>query len=245
MMDFSHKSSASCFSSQCGLCNSCCGNTDSIIGSHPSRVHQKYKYYYPGYVDEKQIYKEDNKYRNWWKYQDMLKIAQGKLEEVRDSYTEETPALTSELFAMREMGIPLEGGIRVQQGYLFRADHFNKMDNLSPEEFQGYVDKFPEFKKKMTNLVNKYDYKYPEQPGSIPKYVDTENGRYTLIEETGGQMCDDLECTMIGHCVIKNDEDSYNPGTEFFYSEMSEYYKTLPIYTKNKNHELCALCLLK
>ena len=34
----------------------------------------------------------------------MLKIAQGKLEEVRDSYTEETPALTSELFAMREMG---------------------------------------------------------------------------------------------------------------------------------------------
>ena len=96
MMDFSHKSSASCFSSQCGLCNSCCGNTDSIIGSHPSRVHHKYKYYYPGYVDEKPIYKEDNKYINWLKYQDMLKIAQGKLEEVRDSYTEETPALTSD-----------------------------------------------------------------------------------------------------------------------------------------------------
>ena len=102
-----------------------------------------------------------------------------------------------------------------------------------------------EFKQKMANLAKKYNYKYPEKPGSIPKYVDTENGRYTLIEETGGQMCDDLECTMIGHCVIKNDEDSYNPGTEFFYSEMSEYYKTLPIYTKNKNHELCALCLLK
>ena len=99
-MDFSHKGSASCFSSQCGLCNSCHGNTDSIIGSHPSRVHQKYKYYYPGYVDEKPIDKEDNKYRNWWKYQDMFKIAQQKLEEVRDMYTEETPALTSELFAM-------------------------------------------------------------------------------------------------------------------------------------------------
>ena len=86
-MDFSHKSSASCFSSQCGLCNSCHGNTDSIIGSHPSRVHQKYKYYYPGYVDEKPIDKEDNKYSNWWKYQNMLKIAQEKLEEVRDMYT--------------------------------------------------------------------------------------------------------------------------------------------------------------
>tara|TARA_B100000579_G_scaffold2395_1_gene1849 strand:+ start:1362 stop:2087 length:726 start_codon:yes stop_codon:yes gene_type:complete len=241
-MDFSHKGSASCFSSQCGLCNSCCGNTGGGTGR---TWDHKNKYYYPGYVDEKHIYEEDNKYRNWWKYQDMLKIAQGKLEEVRDSYTEETPALTSELFAMREMGIPLEGGIRVQQGYLFRADHFNKMDNLSPEEFQGYVDKFPEFKQKMANLTKKYNYKYPEKPGSIPKYVDTENGRYILIEETGGQMCDDLECTMIGHCAIKNDEDAYNPGTEFFYSEMSEYYKTLPIYTKNKNHELCALCLLK
>ena len=241
-MNFSHKSSASCFSSQCGLCYSCCGNTGGETGR--SWDH-KNKYYYPGYVDEKHLYKEDNKYSNWWKYQNMLKIAQEKLEEVRDMYTEETPALTSELFVMREMGIPLEGGIRVQQGYLFRADHFNKMDNLSPEEFQGYVDKFPEFKQKMANLAKKYNYKYPEKPGSIPKYVDTENGRYTLIEETGGQMCDDLECTMIGHCVIKNDEDSYNPGTEFFYSEMSEYYKTLPIYTKNKNHELCALCLIK
>ena len=237
-MDFSHKSSGSCFSSQCGMCHSCCGNIEGPTG----RV--KNNYYYPGYVDEKPLYEKDNKYRNWCKYQDMLKVVEN-LKKVRDMYTEETPALTSELFAMRDMGIPLEGGIRVQQGYLFRADHFNKMDNLSPEEFQGYVDKFPEFKQKMANLAKKYNYKYPEQPGSIPKYVDTENGRYTLIEETGGQMCDDLECTMIGHCVIKNDEDSYNPGTEFFYSEMSEYYKTLPIYTKNKNHELCALCILK
>ena len=245
-MDFSHTSSASCFSSQCGLCNSCCGNTDSIIGSHPSRGHQKYKYYYPGYVDENPLYQEDNKYSNWSKYQDMLKIAQGKLEEVRDSYTEEIPALTSELFAMREMGVPLEGGIRVQQGYLFRADHFNKMDNLSPEEFQGYVDKFPEFQEKMANLVNKYNYKYPGQPGSIPKFVDTENGRYTLIEKTGGQMCDDPECTMIGHCVIEDEErNSVDPPYEFLFNEMSEYYKTLPIYTKNKNHELCALCLIK
>ena len=246
MMDFSLKSSASCFSSQCGMCQSCCGNTDSTIGSHPNRIHQKYRYYYPGYVDEKPPYEEDNKYTNWYKYQDMLKIAQEGLESVKDMYTEETPALTSELFAMREMGIPLEGSIRVKQGYLFRADHFNRMDKLSPEEFQGYVDKFPEFQKKMANLVNKYNYKYPEQPGTIPKFVDTENGRYTLIEQTLGQMCDDPECTMIGHCVIEDEErNSVDAPDEFLFNGMSEYYKTLPIYTKNKNHELCALCLLK
>ena len=239
-MDFSLKSSASCFSSQCGLCYSCCGE----IGGPTGRV--KNNYYYPGYVDEKPLYEEDNKYTNWYKYQDMLKIAQEGLESVKDMYTEETPALTSELFAMREMGIPLEGSIRVQQGYLFRADHFNRMDKLSPEEFQGYVDKFPEFQEKMANLVNKYNYKYPEQPGTIPKFVDTENGRYTLIEQRMGQMCDDPECTMIGHCVIEDEErNSVDAPYEFLFNEMSEYYKTLPIYTKNKNHELCALCLLK
>ena len=240
MMDFSLKSSASCFSSQCGMCQSCCGN----IGGPTGRV--KNNYYYPGYVDEKPLYEEDNKYTNCWKYQDMLKIAQEGLESVKDMYTEETPALTSELFAMRELGVPLEGSIRVQQGYLFCADHFNRMDKLSPEEFQGYVDKFPEFQEKMANLVNKYNYKYPGQPGSIPKFVDTENGRYTLIEETGGQMCDDPECTMIGHCVIEDEErNSVDAPYEFLFNEMSEYYKTLPIYTKNKNHELCALCLIK
>ena len=245
-MDFSKKSSSSCFSSQCGLCSSCCGNTDGSVGSHPDRIHQKYRYYYPGYVDEKPLYEENNKYTNWWKYQYMLKIAQEGLEKVKDMYTEEIPALTSELFAMREMGVPLEGSIRVQQGYLFRADHFNRMDNLSPEEFQGYVDKFPEFQEKMANLVNKYNYKYPEQPGTIPKFVDTENGRYTLIEQRMGQMCDDPECTMIGHCVIEDEErNSVDAPYEFLFNEMSEYYKTLPIYTKNKNHELCALCLLK
>ena len=241
-MNFSHKGSASCFSSQCGLCYSCCGNTG---GGTARTWDHKNKYYYPGYVDEKPLYKEDNKYSNWLKYQDMLKIAQEKLEEVRDMYTEETPALTSELFVMREMGVPLLGSIRVQQGYLFRADHFNKMDNLSPEEFQGYVDKFPEFQKKMAELVNKYDYHYPEEPGSIPKFVDTENGRYTLIETTGGQMCDDPECTMIGHCAIENeDRNTDDAPCEFLFNGISEYYKQVPIYTKNKNHELCALCIL-
>ena len=94
--------------------------------------------------------------------------------------------------------------------------------------------------------ITVYINKYPGQPGSIPKFVDTENGRYTLIEQRLGQMCDDPECTMIGHCVIEDEErNSVDAPYEFLFNEMSEYYKTLPIYTKNKNHELCALCLLK
>ena len=47
-MKFSNKESPSCFSGKCGLCPSCVGG----IGKYP----------YPGYVDEKPLYKEDNKY---------------------------------------------------------------------------------------------------------------------------------------------------------------------------------------
>jgi hypothetical protein len=107
------------------------------------------------------------------------------------------------------------------------------MDNLSTEEYNDYLAKFPEFKKKMDKLMKGYNYEYPEKPGTIPKLYDRKEGRYTLIEETGGQMCDDPECTMIGHCVI--DESC----------EYSDYYATLPIYTRNKDHELCAICVSK
>ena len=89
--------------------------------------------------------------------------------------------------------------------------------------------------------MNSYGYEYPELAGSIPKHYDLPLGRYTLIEDTGGQMCDDPECTMIGHCMIKQDEViSKGLGRVDYYSD---YYATLPIYTRDKDHELCALCI--
>ena len=79
---------------------------------------------------------------------------------------------------------------------------------------------------------------------TISRMIDPPNN--TLIETTGGQMCDDPECTMIGHCAIEN-EDRNTDGApcEFLFNGISEYYKQVPIYTKNKNHELCALCILE
>ena len=131
------------------------------------------------------------------------------------------------------MGVPLERDIRLANGYRFCADNFNNMDNLSTEEYQGYLDKFPEFKKEMYQLMKGYNYEYPEKSGSIPQFYDREEGRYTLIEDTGGQMCDDPECSMIAHCIQE----------EWF--DGSDYYGTLPIYTRNKEHELCAICVSK
>jgi hypothetical protein len=229
---FSATASPTCFSGGCGICPGCSGGN---VGY----------YSYPDYgVKEEPV---DVK-TNWEKYREMLKASeqyrmgdeeetirfvQQTLTEVKRLYGDDVKPLQSELFAMRYMGVPLEGEIRLANGYRFCSDNFNKMDNLSTEEYRGYLDKFPEFKKEMDQLMKGYNYEYPEKSGSIPKFYDREEGRYTLIEDTGGQMCDDPECTMIAHCIQE----------EWF--DGSDYYGTLPIYTRNKDHELCAICVSK
>tara|TARA_B110000495_G_C23001716_1_gene591259 strand:+ start:931 stop:1710 length:780 start_codon:yes stop_codon:yes gene_type:complete len=230
---FSTKSSLTCFSGGCGLCSRCSGGT---VGN----------YAYPDYGVREEPIKTKT---NWEKYQGMLKISEKyrsylnetenisfvkeTLTKVKDMYDDDVKPLQSELFAMRAMGIPLEGDILLDNGYRFCADNFNQMDNLSNDDYQGYVDKFPEFKKKMDQLMKKYNYEYPEKSGTIPKSYERKEGKYTLIEESGGQMCDDPECTMVGHCIM-----DIRP-------EYSYYYGMLPIYTRNKEHELCSLCISK
>jgi hypothetical protein len=230
---FSATASPTCFSGGCGICPGCSGGNVGYY-SHPA----------PGVKEEPVDVKT-----NWEKYREMLKASeqyrmggdeeetirfvQHTLTEVKRLYDDDVKPLQSELFAMRYMGVPLEGEIRLANGYRFCSDNFNKMDNLSTEEYRGYLDKFPEFKKEMDQLMKGYNYEYPEKSGSIPKFYDREEGRYTLIEDTGGQMCDDPECTMIAHCIQE----------EWF--DGSDYYGTLPIYTRNKDHELCAICVSK
>lgn len=232
---FSTESALTCFSGGCGICSGCSGGT---IGN----------FIYPDHGVTGKPTKTKTK-TNWEKYQEMLKISEQyhsylnekksltfvkeTLTKVKDMYDDDVKPLQSELFVMRDMGIPLEGDIILDNGYRFCADNFNNMDNLSKEDYQGYVDKFPAFKKKMDQLMKKYNYEYPEKSGTIPKSYELKEGNYTLIEDSGGQMCDDPECTMIGHCIMD------------FGSEYSYYYGILPVYTRNKEHELCALCISK
>ena len=71
-MDFSKKkTSASCFSGQCGLCSSCASGDA--------------RYSYPGYMDDVSM---DYKETNWEKYQKMLKTVQENLTKVKNLYDE-------------------------------------------------------------------------------------------------------------------------------------------------------------
>ena len=231
---FSSYQNTSCFSGDCTMCSDCFGQGENsyTFPEHPEQPPlqetnwEKYKV----------MLERSDEYRTATKAQEQERIGTGSLD-----WRDNRWPLQSEMFALRALGVPLQGSIRLEEGYLFQADNFNIMDNLSKEEYKESIDKFPGYRDKMDKLMKSYGYEYPELSGSIPKHYDLLEGRYTLIEETGGQMCDEPECTMIGHCMIKQDEVIMkHAGLVDYYSD---YYATLPIYTRNKDHELCALCI--
>ena len=246
---FSETASPTCFSGGCGICSGCSGGTvgyyihpDYGVKEEPVDVKTNWEKY-------REMLKASEQYRMGMDEEGTIRFVQQTLTEVKRLYDDDVKPLQSELFAMRYMGVPLEGEIRLANGYRFCSDNFNNMDNLSTEEYNGYLALFPKFKEEMDNLMKGYNYEYPEKPGTIPKFYERKGGRYTLIEETGGQMCDDPECTMIGHCVMDTGEALREQESceysDYYASEYSDYYSTLPIYTRNKDHELCAICVSK
>tara|TARA_Y100000817_G_scaffold308318_1_gene295880 strand:+ start:1428 stop:1691 length:264 start_codon:yes stop_codon:yes gene_type:complete len=87
-MDFSKTwSSLSCFSSECGLCNYCCGNTNTTFKSHPLRKKSN-KYYYPGYMDRESIYLTPTNWDKYKRMRDRPDLGALKKVKVRDMYTE-------------------------------------------------------------------------------------------------------------------------------------------------------------
>jgi hypothetical protein len=135
----------------------------------------------------------------------------------------------------RTIGVEMDGLYEVEEGYFYDADKFNRVDNLSNEEYHAYTEKFSIYKEKMDALIIQYGWKHQEDPGEIPLKVEHKGEQYTLIQDTICALCDDPECAMISHCCLEQDT----------FGGISDYYSGTPIYTHKKKHELCALCILK
>ena len=85
----------------------------------------------------------------------------------------------------------------------------------------------------MHELVStRYNFKSPENPGTIPKKIEYQDKEYTLIEETHCAVCDNPQC---------QEMFQYQDDLETGLSMM--FYPILPVYTHNREKELCALCL--
>lgn len=123
-----------------------------------------------------------------------------------------------------------------ESGYLYRMEHYKSMYDLDSDKFDDYVRQFPVFKKKIEKVMDEHGWISRETPGNMPLETMYLGKKYTLIQdEFMDVLCDDPECTLIAHCTIETDPSGL----------ISDYYRTLPYYTHNKEHELCSLCALK
>jgi hypothetical protein len=138
-----------------------------------------------------------------------------------------------------------EGNVRVGDGYIYDNNIKNKYESLSMDEKMELLEQFPNFGKEINEHMEGYGYFCPECPGNIPRSYVRKEGIYKLMEMRGPQLCDNPECSLIAHSAIDEglfqDEDEY----DMTYRINSYYYEILPVYTRNKNHELCALCVTK
>ena len=91
---------------------------------------------------------------------------------------------------------------------------------------------FIDYQTNMKHLFIKYYFKDPTNPGTIPTQTIYNEKEYSLIEEIHGFTCDNNLCRLMFE---------YQDDKELGYS--SFYYPSLPIYTYNKEHELCAICI--
>lgn len=106
-------------------------------------------------------------------------------------------------------------------------------EELSGEEQKpDYPKLLTKYRNDMYEIITRYNYKSPENPGNIAKKVRFKDKDYTLIEESHSAVCDNPICQQMFQY-----QDNLETGLSAF------YYPMLPIYTHNMEGEYCALCI--
>lgn len=156
------------------------------------------------------------------------------------------PSYTDEEDDSDEPDDPVEdGNMRASEGYIYDFNTRDRFSELSDEDKLRYLRKFPDYMDKVDIQMGLYGYFCPESPGFIPDSYIRKEGKYTRIKNRGPQLCDDPECAMISHAAIDDLTNNLDGNGYMASIRNSQYYELVPVYTRNKNHELCCLCLTK
>ena len=82
--------------------------------------------------------------------------------------------------------------------------------------------------------------------GDVPMKFNVHGEEYTFTDDYR-VCCDNVECSLMAHCMMNWDTPPANYTGEkkprhnsFYYSEL---ISKIPKYTKNMKHELCLLCV--
>lgn len=132
-------------------------------------------------------------------------------------------------------------------GGYYDLDARRRQANLKNEDYEEYFDKFSDYLVKVSEYMKGYGavlggYK---RYGSLPMTCNVNGEEYTFTEHPA-VMCDNVECSLMTHCMVnwdcpKNYTGEKKPRHNSFY--YSEIISQIPKYTKNMKHELCLICV--
>ena len=142
----------------------------------------------------------------------------------------------------------IAGKVVISGGGLFDIDARKKQMNLKNEDYEEYFDKFQTYLVEVNERLKEYGVSLGgDCRGKVPEFINVGDKQYKFWDDDR-VMCDEPECSLMGHCMIHWDEGDNYTGTRAP-SECSYYYgsiiATVPKYTHNKKHELCLTCALK
>jgi hypothetical protein len=182
--------------------------------------------------------------------QELVKKYEGKFTEKGKLYKPEFEVDLYEITDAMMYGVRIEGQIWLSNDAgFYNADIQNEIDELGDEEFEKYFEIFEGYFEEMNAFIKEKNFGWKPNgvgvTGDLPQKVETKNGTYTLIDRVGSQMCDEPTCCAMGHCMVNVDNYQGDNPPNFSSREYARYFSTLPIYTKQQKHELCALCILK
>ena len=100
---------------------------------------------------------------------------------------------------------------------------FTKMNKDPSTESEGEYWEF------MDLICRTYDYEDPTVPGSMPKAFLVDGREYKLLKNFHGYTCDTHHCQKLF--------DQSDDGTKAL------LYTTLPVFSRDREHKLCAVCI--
>ena len=133
-------------------------------------------------------------------------------------------------------------------GGYYDLDAKRRQASLKNEDYEAYFDKFSDYLVKVNEDMKGYGAVLGayNRLGDVPMKFNVHGEEYTFTDDYR-VCCDNVECSLMAHCMMNWDTppDNYTGEKKprhnsFYYSEL---ISKIPKYTKNMKHELCLLCV--
>ena len=140
------------------------------------------------------------------------------------------------------------GKVLCPGGGYYDLDAKRRQVCLKNEDYEVYFDKFSDYLVKVNEEMKGYGTVLGayNRLGDLPMSFNVHGEEYTFTDDDR-VCCDNVECSLMTHCMMNWDSPQDNYTGEKKPRHNSFYYSAIisqiPKYTKNMKHELCLLCV--